>query len=920
MSDDSLIEDLREQIAQNRVLVIVGAGVSMGATGRAPVASWPGLLHDGIDRCVAVAGLDAARAKRWHEDIDSGHLDEMVTIAERIERLLGARNGGGEYRRWLRETVGRLTITDRSVLEALGDLGVPLATTNYDDLLTKVTGRRPLPWTEHALVQRVVRGDDDAILHLHGCWEQPSTVVLGVSSYRDVTDDKHAQTMQQIAASTRTLLFVGCGDGLSDPNFGAFRDWMAERFAGSEYRHYRLCLAADVAALRVAHRPEERILPLSYGAAHADLAPFLRGLRSAPASIAARTSGSAPAAPAPSLPPKPPRLYGRDAIVADLVGTLLSDPPPPTLVLGGPGMGKTTVTVAALHHADVAARFGARRVFVRLDSATTGAAILMEIAAALRLPPGPDPGARALTALAEAPALLVLDNAETPWETDRIGTEDVLAQFAATPGLALVASVRGTERPRGVGWRPSITIPALTAADSRRLFEAVSGRSFGDDTALAELLSLLDDVPLALDLMGHVAQSSEPADLLERWQAERAAMLVVGDGRTRLDSFAVSCELSIKGPRMTDEARRLLALLGLLPNGLARRNLDTLLPGTGARAAATLRAVGLAFDDGNRLRVRAPLREHVAARHPPEAASRDRLIAVYVALASEGGKLGFKGGAEAMARLIPEIGNIDAVLLLGLAGDYWRLAVAAACGFGGFVQLSGYGSLQPLERAEQATRTRGDRLLQAECLMRIADIALARSAYEEAQSRCEAALPLYRDVGSGLGEANCIKGLGDVALMQLDHEKARSRYEEALPLYRDVGDGLGEANCIKGLGDVALMRSDHEEALSQYETALIKYRGIGGGLGEGNCIVRLGNIAFSKSDRSGARMRFMEALLLYRKNDALYSIANTHWRLAYTADTDADRFTHVEAARAGYSSIGRDDLIAKLDAEFPPSD
>ena len=58
----------------------------------------------------------------------------------------------------------------------------------------------------------------------------------------------------------------------------------------------------------------------------------------------------------------------------------------------------------------------------------------------------------ALAGLAGAPAVVALDNAETPWEADTLATEDLLARVAQTPGVALVASLRGAERPSGPSW------------------------------------------------------------------------------------------------------------------------------------------------------------------------------------------------------------------------------------------------------------------------------------------------------------------------------------------------------------------------------------------------------------------------------------------------------------------------------------
>ena len=48
---NDLQADLRELITKRRILVIVGAGVSISATRNAPAASWPGLLTLGAAHC-----------------------------------------------------------------------------------------------------------------------------------------------------------------------------------------------------------------------------------------------------------------------------------------------------------------------------------------------------------------------------------------------------------------------------------------------------------------------------------------------------------------------------------------------------------------------------------------------------------------------------------------------------------------------------------------------------------------------------------------------------------------------------------------------------------------------------------------------------------------------------------------------------
>jgi hypothetical protein len=103
------------------------------------------------------------------------------------------------------------------VLKALADLGVPLVTTNYDGLMEQVTGRPAVTWREGALVEQVVRGNKNAMLHLHGHWEDPPSVVLGIRSYEQVLGSVHAEAMRKALAATRVLVFLGFGAGLGDP-------------------------------------------------------------------------------------------------------------------------------------------------------------------------------------------------------------------------------------------------------------------------------------------------------------------------------------------------------------------------------------------------------------------------------------------------------------------------------------------------------------------------------------------------------------------------------------------------------------------------------------------------------------------------------------------------------------------------------
>jgi hypothetical protein len=274
--------DLRKQIQARTVIVIAGAGVSLSTTngsGR-KLAGWKGLLLDGSARCETV--IQPPLTKRWGSRvrgcINSNDLDELLAAAQQIQRKL-SRPPGGAFGTWLRETVGKLPVADESLIRAIADLGVPIATTNYDGLISNVTKRPPITWQDPVLVEQWSRGDKDAIFHIHGYWEHPETVVLGVSSYEDILRHPATQHFLRTFFTSGRVLFIGFGAGLEDPNFDALLAWHRQVFPGSQYPHFRLVARKEKRKLQNLHgHAGDNITVVCYGEKHADLVPFLQSL------------------------------------------------------------------------------------------------------------------------------------------------------------------------------------------------------------------------------------------------------------------------------------------------------------------------------------------------------------------------------------------------------------------------------------------------------------------------------------------------------------------------------------------------------------------------------------------------------------------------------------------------------------------
>lgn len=300
MSYESRINKLKADLAAGQVVIIVGTGVSVAACGNQEVdghkvATWAGLLGHGIRHCQNEGLANEKVAGSWRTQIETEDTDLMIAAAETIsQRLL--RKSPGAFRGWLEDTVGKLELRHRELPAAIAALPGILATLNYDHLLETAAGRRAVTWEDPHNVQKVLQGKSDAVLHLHGSFEQPDSVVLGLKSYWEVRDDPHAKAVLELFTVRHTLLFIGCGDTVLDPNFTRLIEWGKEALKDVAPRHWLLCRESEIADFQKKLADAPWLQPLSYGAGYDDLLPFVRSL--AP-------SSSTPPRPHPVVAPPP---------------------------------------------------------------------------------------------------------------------------------------------------------------------------------------------------------------------------------------------------------------------------------------------------------------------------------------------------------------------------------------------------------------------------------------------------------------------------------------------------------------------------------------------------------------------------------------------------------------------------------------
>ena len=112
MNPETLVQKLKDDIANGRVVTIAGTGVSVMACGNqevegCKVATWTGLLEHGVKHCKDVGKADEDDAKLLTEQIKSRKTNFLISAGEDISRRL-KEHLPGEFRRWLIETVGTL--------------------------------------------------------------------------------------------------------------------------------------------------------------------------------------------------------------------------------------------------------------------------------------------------------------------------------------------------------------------------------------------------------------------------------------------------------------------------------------------------------------------------------------------------------------------------------------------------------------------------------------------------------------------------------------------------------------------------------------------------------------------------------------------------------------------------------------------
>lgn len=290
-SSDASLAQIQKSAADGKLIAVVGTGVSVALTdGKNKALSWKGLIEGGFEFGVRKGKITDQQKTFWNNQLQSEDIDDVLGAAEFVTRKLGAPKGE-LYARWLQSTFQNATAAAGGMANAIRAIyaaNVPICTLNYDLLLEQTIGAPGITLLDVPKVTSWIRRENRAILHLHGQWETPESCILGIRDYETTISNEIRDLIQRNLSTFNHLLFIGCGDTFSDPNFSTLISWLRRNIKLAAPQHYALVTSTEAAKRHSDETWHGFVEPVSYGSEYRDLPEFL--LKQFPTKVSGRAT------------------------------------------------------------------------------------------------------------------------------------------------------------------------------------------------------------------------------------------------------------------------------------------------------------------------------------------------------------------------------------------------------------------------------------------------------------------------------------------------------------------------------------------------------------------------------------------------------------------------------------------------------
>jgi len=577
---------------------------------------------------------------------------------------------------------------------------------------------------------------------------------------------------------------------------------------------------------------------------------------------------------------------------------------PVVVVVGKPGIGKTSVVVRASH--TVADQFPDGWLFADLHGATAHtvgpAQVLERFLRALgmpgsQIPEGLDERAEVYrNLLGDRKVLVVLDDVRNE--------RQVLPLLPGSGSAGVIISSRN--RLAGIPGAARVAVDVFDVVHSLDLLGRVAGteRVLLQPGAAAALAELCGHLPLALRIAG-ARLSARP-----HWSIQQLVERL-GDEKSRLDELrhgdmGIRASISLTYDSTSDQARRLFRRLAILdlpvfpawvsaalldePVSRAEDLLEDLVSaqliettGVGADARSQYRfhdLIGvfarerLATEEEQGERKAALKRVLGALLYVAEAAHRALYGGDYVRLHGDAARWPLPDGL--VERLVSDplawfeseraalVSGVRQAAKAGLVELCWSLASTAVTLFESRLYTDDWRETHDIALA--VTRKAGHKRGQAAMLYSMGSLSMTQQKFDQARQDFAAAVALFQETGDDHGIALVTRHLAFIDRLAGRLEEAVSEYQLALAMFRGIGDQVAVAYVLHGLAQIKLEREELAEARELLGEALQISRVSGSVRVEAQALHRLGEVYLKEGDPARGADAFELALTKVRES------------------------------------------------------
>ena len=169
------------------------------------------------------------------------------------------------------------------------------------------------------------------------------------------------------------------------------------------------------------------------------------------------------------------------------------------------------------------------------------------------------------------------------------------------------------------------------------------------------------------------------------------------------------------------------------------------------------------------------------------------------------------------------------------------------------------------EQALRLARDLNDRRREGRVLGNLGTLHAALSRTTEARRYYDDALAIHRDVGDRCAEGITLGCLGLLSGEDGRPDDARAYYEAALAIDREMGNRSAEGQTLGNMGLLCSEQGHMEEAQLHYQAALAIHREVGNRFEEGTVLGNLGNVCTEEGRLEDARAYYEVALAMSRE-------------------------------------------------------